>query len=238
MVRIEPDANDVIVMRLNESSGATTHINTGTAGSAADFVNYGNPISGVAGPLGNAMYMPGNIISSNHDGIKGGNTIEVTPNISVSAWVCVRRFSGFGSIFNKQYSVNVWSNPFLSIGWYINNSNDGRWTPNMATAGQYRFFTTSSTYLLPQGKWCHIGETWNGTTLTAYFNGSVHGTLTPGGGAIDYGGTDGPWFAGAVPDTGTTEGGTLMIQDIRVANVVRPQSYFANIYYNGLFVNG
>ena len=239
MARIPPDANDVIVIRLAETLGTTLHPNTGTAGSAADFTDYGNPISGVVGPLGNAVYMPGNIISSNHDGVKGGNSVEITPNVSVSAWIFIRRFSGgFSSIFNKQYSTGVWSNPFLSIGWYINNSTDGRWTPNMCTAGTYRFFTTGSNLPLPQGKWCHIGETWNGTTLTAYLNGTSIGTLTPGGGAIDYGGTDGPWFAGSVPDTGTTESPTYMIQDIRVANVVRPQSYFSNIYYNGLYVNG
>ena len=59
-------------------------------------------------------------------------------------------------------------------------------------------------------------------------------------GAIDYGtaGNRGQWYVGGIPGTTTNQDSPIIVQDIRVANVARPQSYFQNIYYNGMFVNG
>lgn len=232
MPRILPDSNDVIVHYLNDNG--PTHINLGSAGSEADFTDYGNPIPGVPGLLGNAYYIPGNVISPNHDGTGGANNTLVTPNVTVSAWIFVRRYvSGFGSIFTKQYFNAGWSGPFLSIGLYINSSADGRWIAYVTTGGVLRTLNISFNYVIPQSRWCHVGETWDGTTLRAYLNGTEVGTLVPGGGAIDYNGSNGKWFAGAIPDTGSLDSYPLMVQDVRVADVVRPQSYFADVYYNG-----
>ena len=242
MGRIAPDSNDVLVYPLNESVGGT-RINYGTAGTAGNLTDYGSPLSGVPSKLEidgdfKGMYTPGSIISPNKDGASGANSILITPNISVSCWVFIRKYSGYGQIISKQYTDGAWSSPFLSIGLYVNNSNDGRWIAYVTTSGTLRTLLMGTNYIIPQNSWAHVGCTWNGTTLTAYLNGTATGTLVPGGGGIDYGTVPGDWFIGSVPDTGTLDSPSMIIQDLRVANVVRPQSYFQNIYKNGILNSG
>lgn len=239
MARIEPDANDVFVINFDGTNG--TQLNTGTLGSAGNFTDYGNPVPGAQGLFNRAMYVPGSYISSDHDGSGGANEILVTPNISMSGWVFNRRQPNFfPEIWNKQYFLNGWSAPFLTFGVQMDNTSDGRWSFYVTTGGTLRQLAMLSNSPIPQGKWCHIGGTWNGTTLVAYLNGTQVGTLTPGGGAIDYGtaGNRGQWYSGAIPGSSTVQGGSIIVQDLRIANIARPQSYFANIYYNGLYVNG
>lgn len=239
MARVAPDANDVFVLLLDDGPG--THINTGTIGSAGNFTDYGNPISGVQGLFGDAMYMPSSYISPNHDGTGGANDVLVTPNVSLSGWVFVRRQPNyFPEIFNKQYFLNGWSPPYLSFGIQMDSGSNGSWTYYITTSGTLKSVSMGASLPMPQGKWCHVGGTWDGTTLRAYLNGTLVGTTVPGGGAIDYGtaGNRGQWYTGAVPGSSTVQGPPILVQDIRIANVTRPQSYFANIYYNGLYVNG
>lgn len=239
MPRIAPDANDVIVVRLGDAAG--THLNTGTAGATGNWVDYGNPISGAQGLFGDAMYIPSSYISSNHDGAGGGNDILVTPNVSMSGWVFVRRQPNFfGEVFNKQYFLNGWSSPFLSFGIQMDNGSNGGWTFYVTIAGVLRSVSmtvgsNTGNFYMPQGRWCHVGGTWNGSTLIAYLNGSVANSTSAFSGTIDYGtaGNRGQWYCGAVPGSSTIQAAPAIIADVRVANVVRPQSYFANIWYNG-----
>lgn len=234
MPRIDPDANDVLVLFLNDGPG--THVNTGTAGTSVNWTDYGNPISGVSGLLGDAMYMPSQYISSNHDGAGGSNDTLITPSISLSGWVFLRKYTNyFAEVFNKQYAVNSWSSPFLTFGFQLESSNDGRITLFITFNGILQTgLTTPGSYVMPQGRWCHLGGTFDGTTLKMYINGVL---VTSGAytGTPDYnvGGSRGQWYTGSVPGSGTNQGAPIMVQDIRVANIARPQSYFANIYYNG-----
>ncbi len=239
MARIAPDANDVFVIMFDESS--TTNVNTGTAGSAGNFTHYGQPIPSVRGLFGDALYIPSSFISPNHDGSGGANDILVTPNVSMSGWVFVRRGPNFfGEIWNKQYYLDGWSSPFLSFGIQMDNNSDGQWTFYITTSGTLKSIAMDSNLVMPIGKWCHVGGTWDGTTLRVYLNGTLVGTSVPGGGAIDYNNSSsrGKWYAGAVPGSSTVQAGPVIVQDLRIADVTRPQSYFANIYYNGLYVNG
>jgi hypothetical protein len=244
MARIAPDANDLFVIKFDDTG--TTHVNSGTLGAAGNFLEYGNPISGAQGLLGNALYIPSSFISPNHDGAGGANDVLVTPNISMSGWVYVRRQPNFfAEVWNKQYFLNGWSTPFLSFGIQMDNGSNGGWTFYITTAGTLRSISMTDSVnqghnVMPQGRWCHVGGTWDGTTLLVYLNGSQVNSLVPGGGAIDYGtaGNRGQWYSGAIPGSSTIQGGPVIVQDLRIANVVRPQSYFANIYFNGMFVNG
>jgi len=233
MARVDPDANDVLVLFLNDGPG--THTNTGTAASA-DWTDYGNPISGAQGLLGDCIYIPSSYISSNHDGAGGDNDVLVTPNISLSGWVFLRRYTNyFAEIFNKQYFLNGLSSPFLTFGFQLLNTSDGQLDLYITLNGTLQFVRTPSTNnYLPVGRWCHIGGTWDGTTLRMYINGGLV-VSSNFSGTIDYGtlGNRGQWYVGCVPGSSTVQGSPVMVQDIRVANVVRPQSYFANIYHNG-----
>src|SRR5574337_599978 len=240
MARVAPDSNDVFVMLLNDGPG--THLNAGSAGSAGNWVDYGNPISGVSGIISDAMYIPGSYLTSNLDGAGGANDILITPNVSISGWVHQRRFTNFfGELFNKQYFLNGWSTPFLTFGFQMDNTTDGRFKAYITTvsSGNPHSTAAGTNFPLPYGKWAHIGSTWDGTNLTLYMNDSLVSSAAFTG-AIDYNtvGTRGQWYVGAIPGAGTNQTTGAMFNDIRIANVVRPQSYFANIYYQGMFVNG
>jgi len=247
MPRIAPDGYDVLVLPLNDGPG--THVNYGTSGTPGNWTDYGNPVSGVQGLLGDAVYIPSTYLTTVHDGCGGGNDILVTPNISLSGWVYMRKILDGNSayafeIFNKQYFLNAWSNPFITFGIQLEalaSGPSGGWTFYMTVAGILRSVTMgdgnlTGKNLINWGRWCHVGGTWDGTTLIAYLNGSMVGSSSAFPGTIDYGtaGNRGQWYTGAVPGSNpTNQNPAILVQDIRVANIVRPQSYFANIYYNG-----
>lgn len=241
MSRIEPDANDVLVIQLNESAGATKHANTGTAGSSGDFTVYGSPISGVSGPLGNSIYIPSAYLVNARNGSGGGNDVLVTPNISLSGWVFVRRATNYpAEIFNKQYFLNGWSNPFLTFGFQTHSTSNGQCDLYITLNGTLQAAVrTPTSHVLPVGRWCHIGGTWDGSTVRFYINGTLSVSANFSG-TIDYGtaGNRGQWYVGGIPGTTTNQDGPIIVQDIRVANIARPQSYFQDVYYNGMFTNG
>lgn len=238
MVRIAPDSNDVFVLALDDGPG--THVNTGTFGTSGNWTDYGNPISNVSGVVGKAIYIPGSFTSPNHDGAGGANDIPVTPNISMSGWVNIRRSPNFfAEIFNKQYFLNNWVNPFLTFGIQMQNTSDGQWQFYITLNGTLQVISSGSNNVIAPGRWYHVGGTWDGATLTQYMNGSVIAS-SQFAGTIDYGtaGNRGQWYTGCIPGSSTIQGAPAIVQDIRVANIARPQSYFANIYFNGIYFNG
>jgi concanavalin A-like lectin/glucanase superfamily protein len=238
MARIAPDANDVLVYLLND--GPTTFANTGTAGASANWTSYGTPVSGAQGLFGPALYTAGQPTTSNVDGAGGANDLLVTPNLSLSGWVFIKRYSSTPlELFEKQYRLNNWTSPFLTFGFQMTNSADGRCDLFITLNGTLQSVNTGTPYLIQQGKWTHIGGTWDGSTLRFYVNGSLANSAGFSG-TIDYNtlGSRGAWFVAGITGTSTNQTGSAIFQDIRVANVVRPASYFANIYYNGIFVNG
>lgn len=245
MVRVAPDANDVLVYLLND--GPTTFVNTGTQGSSANWTLNGNAISGAQGPFGvgsTCLYVAGTPVINEIDGAGGANDVLITPNISLSGWVLVKRYSSSPlELFNKQYRLNGWSSPFLTFGFQMTNTNDGRCdlfvTLGSQGSGTLQSVNSGTNYLIQQGKWTHIGGTWDGTTLKFYVNGSL-ASSSGFSGTIDYNnpGSRGQWYCGGIPGTTVNQTGCALFSDIRVANIARPASYFANIYYNTLFVNG
>ena len=238
MARIAPDANDVLVHFLNDTAG--THVNAGTAGSAGNFTDYGSPIFGATGVLGDAVYMPSSYLVNARNGTGGANDVLVTPNVSLSGWVFMRRATNYpAELFNKQYYLNGWAGPFLTFGFQTHSTNDGQCDLYIVLNGTLQFVRTPAAFPMPIGKWSHIGGTWDGTTLRFYVNGSLS-VSSNFSGVIDYNSTSsrGQWYTGGIPGTSNNQDPPAIIQDIRVANIARPQSYFANIYNNGLYVNG
>lgn len=236
MPRIAPDGYDIIVQLLNDAG--PVHTNAGTAGTSGDFTDFGSPVSLAQGLFDNALYIPGTDLSPNIDGTGGGNDVLATPNISLSGWVFLRRpVTTNLEIFIKQYFLNGWTTPYITFGIQMDVTNNG-WTLFLTTGGTYHTLilatgNNQSWHVIPQGRWCHIGGTWDGTNLTAYLNGYAAGTTTYTG-TIDYNtlGNRGKWFTGGIPGYAAAAA-PIIVQDIRVANITRPASYFANIYYNG-----
>lgn len=239
MVRIAPDGNDVMVLQLNEAG--PTRVNTGTLGSSANWTDYGSPVSNAQGLLGDAIYIPSAFLVNARNGSGGANDVLVTPNISLSGWVFIRRGPSYaGEIFNKQYFLNGWSSPFLTFGFQTNSTGDGQCDLYITLGGVLQTqVRTPAAFPMPIYKWTHIGGTWDGTTVRFYVNGSLAASSNFSG-TIDYGsaGNRGQWYVGGIPGTSTNADGVVIVQDIRVANITRPQSYFANIYYSGMYVNG
>jgi hypothetical protein len=235
MPRIAPDGYDVLVLPLNDGPG--THVNYGAAGTGGNWTDYGSPISGAQGLLGDAIYIPGSIlISSVRNGAGGANDVTASPNTSLSGWVFMRKYpSVAGEIFNKQYAANSWSPPYLTFGFQMHTTLDGQVDLYITIGGALQtVLRTPAGYILPVGRWSHIGGTWNGTTMKMYINGSLVTSSTPVG-VIDFGtfGSRGKWYTGGIPGTSVNAESSIIVQDIRVANIERSQSYFADIYYNG-----
>ena len=238
MVRVLPDGNDAMVLQLDETGPARP--NKGTLGSSADWTDYGFPVSGAQGLLGNAMYIPSTYLVNVRNGSGGANDILITPNVSISGWILLRRNTNyFAEVFNKQYFLNGWSSPFLTFGFQMQNTNDGSIEMYITLNGTLQVIRSGAAFPIPAGRWSHIGGTWDGSTLRLYINGTLV-VSSAFSGSIDYGtlGNRGQWYVGGIPGTGTNQDSPIIVQDIRIANVTRPQSYFANIYYNGIFVNG
>lgn len=240
MARIAPDGNDVMVFLLNESGGTRT--NAGTLGSSANWTDYGVPVSNAQGIINNdAMYIPSAYLVNARNGSGGANDVLITPNVSLSGWIFMRRGTNYpAEIFNKQYFLNGWSTPFLTFGFQTHTTSDGQCDLYITLDGVLQTaLRTPASYPIPLSRWSHIGGTWDGTTLKFYINGAL-ATSANYTGVIDYGsaGNRGQWYVGGIPGTGTNQDSPIIVQDIRIANVVRPQSYFQNIYYNGAFING
>ena len=239
MARITPDGNDVMVFLLNESGGTRT--NAGTLGSSANWTDFGFPVSNAQGIINNdAMYIPSAYLVNARNGSGGANDVLITPNVSISGWILLRRNTNyFAEVFNKQYFLNGWSTPFLTFGFQMQNTSDGSIEMYVTLDGTLQVVRSGAAFPVPVGKWAHIGGTWDGSTLKSYINGILVAS-SPFTGTIDYGtaGNRGQWYVGGIPGTGTNADSPIIVQDIRIANVTRPLSYFQNIYYNGMFVNG
>lgn len=239
MPRILPDANDVLVLTLSE--GTSTHPNAGAAGSSGDWAEYGSPVNNATGLISinnskKAIYIPGSIlISSVRNGAGGANDTLASPNISLSGWVFMRKYPTVaGEIFNKQYALNSWSAPFLTFGFQMHTTQDGQIDLYITSGGALQsVLRAPSNYGLPVGSWCHLGGTWDGTTMKMYINGSL-ATSANYTATIDFGTANrGQWYVGGIPGTSVNQESSIIVQDIRVANIARPQSYFADIYFNG-----
>lgn len=238
MPRIAPDANDIIVIPFTETT--STRPNLGTAGAQADFTDYGSPVScqGLISVNSStkALYIPSTYLVNARNGSGGGANTLATPNVSLSGWVYLRKYTNYsGVVFNKQYFANGWSNPWLTFGFQFTAANNGELDLYITFGGVLQSaLRTPNRYFFPVGRWCHLGGTFDGTTMNMYINGSLAATGTYSG-TPDYGteGNRGLWYAGGIPGTSNNQDSPIIVQDIRVANIARPQSYFANIYYNG-----
>lgn len=239
MARVAPDSNDVMVIALSEAG--PTRTNTGTAGTAGNWTDYGHPFTGVQGLYSDAMYIPSSYLVNAADGSGGANDILVTPNVSLSGWIYVRRYTNYaGEIFNKQYFLNAWNNPWLTFGFQFNTSNDGQCDLYITIGGTLQsVLRTPAQWPIPARVWTHIGGTWNGTTMKFYINGTLV-TSANYTGTIDYNSSSarGQWYVGGIPGNPANQTSPIIVQDIRIANIERPQSYFANIYNKGMYVNG
>lgn len=253
MPRVAPDNNDVIVWLLNESG--TPFVNsspsTFSRGAAANLtIQVGTVVTGQESlfqqscpyfpSFGN--YPPGASATHNRLETAGGLAQDVPSPLSISAWVKVRSYvnlgDNFGFMLMKRYlNDGSWNSPYVAMDWTMWNSADGTWRAGCTVAGNRNDLLVNATnYPMPLGVWSHVGWTYDGVILLVYLNGVLAASVSPTGapGQLDNSG-HGPWAIGAAPESdGNKQEGAYSICDVRIANTIRPQSYFENIYRQGV----
>lgn len=182
----------------------------------------------------------------------GANTFTPLAPLTVSCWINLRSYtSTFVQHFiTKEYrdpnlSGNSWTTPFNAIDINCTTTNGGQdWGAGISTSSSGGVGFTVTDFPIPLGTWSHVGFTWDGSNIRVYINGcqcisSGNPTVnTVACNTVSYtDGTNGfgPWKIGAVTSTGSSnkEEANYQIQDVRIANVVRPLSYFQRIYQAG-----
>jgi len=245
--RIAPDASDKLVYVCDEAPNSAMIKNSGTFGAPVDLVTKQvsglYPINGSPGLFGGAL----DITSAAVNGYETGNPTVALPTaynipvpITVSGWILVRYFpTTAASPFAKAYRPSgTWSNPFITFHWMVvlttGGTNSNNWDMRLTIAGGLNIYAASRR--LNHNTWHHVGWTWDGATLRIYQDGDQIRQDSVAG-ALDYG-TSGPYMIGADPPAPGGDQGPYLIQDVRVANVVRPASYFRQVYQKGVLQFG
>lgn len=260
MPRIAPDLFDQLVWTLTEQSGPYRNTGQLTPNDPSTDLTIVNSITrtGTGIFTTNCVQLPGNSnvppgSSATRNNIIGANTITIAPPITVSLWVNLRsyRTDQNQTLFAKEYrnpslSGNSWVTPFntFMIGTATTNGG-GDWFVAHATNSSTQVVFTVIDFPLPYQNWAHIGFTHDGSNVRCYLNGcqmiyysgstQLSTLATTGLSYTDGTNGFGPWRVGAIQSTGSgsKEEGNCQVADIRVANVVRPLSYFKKIYAAG-----
>lgn len=220
-----PDSNDRIVWKLDES--ASPFLNTGSLGTA-NLTGTGSYSPGQAGKWGNCVRFP-NSASYLSSAAGVGDSI-FSGAVTLSCWVYLVGWGGtWASIFYKTYYPSSWLTSFASIGFQMANTFDGSWVAKMTfpTNQDRGVLLSAPAHRLTLGAWHHIGITVDGTNRKVFLNGQVIFS-TPETQYIDVS-QGGLWRMGYEPLCGGQDFDGY-IDDARVANVARPESWFKDIY--------
>lgn len=256
--RVDPDNNDIVVWKLDElttpfvnsstSPSAPTHAVSDLTSKSGNTLLLQQPSPFAASGTNSAVLFAGTDTGSPRNFISGANGFQPQPPITVSAWIYLRTYdnTGFTQHFvNKQTNTGTWSGTSFDSIVIQNeryNSQPQRFDFSLSnnSSNQGGNAVVPVEFAIPLWTWSHIGLTYDGTTVQSFINGNQVGSgVASPGGNIYYGTTPGPWFFGAIPSgSGDPEEGSFSICDVRIANVVRTQSYFQNIYQNAILNAG
>ncbi len=251
-VRVAPDNNDIVVWKLDDAG--TPFVNSSTSSNAISHaVSDLTTLSGTvllqqpslfaASGTNSCIVLTGNQATSPRNYVGGANGVQPQPPVTFSCWIYLRTYNSSNltqHFAQKQKTTNVWSGSSFAT---INTIQNRQYTslPNQFdmgfsnnSAGNGGNTVLPGDFNIPLNMWCHVGWSYDGTTQLCYVNGNYAGTSTASPtGNFDYtsGGNPGPWFFGAIPGgSGSPEEFSGAICDYRIANVIRPLSYFQNIY--------
>jgi len=254
MPRVAPDSNDTVVWKFDDAgapflnTGTTSGSNNLTTLSSNTHLGMTNPRLQAQGPFGEGSYAVD--FAGSQGGprayIAGANDFQPQPPISISGWVYIYQYEASFTQhwFQKQHTIGVWSGSTFQTIWFQNRIYAGQAEQvdfglyTAAPGGESNGTSTDITRRIHVGTWNHFGHTFDGNNTVFYLNGDVWATTTLGGAprAIVYDATasSGPWFVGGIPSgSGAVEEPYCKLADWRIADVVRPKSYFENIYRQG-----
>lgn len=225
--RTAPDSNSIIVWALNEST--SPFANSGTGATLNAISTYGTPVPNVMGIFDKA-------VDFNAAGLITADTsVGESNTLTVSCWVNLRSLTANVDIIDKKYQTgSTWSLPYTAIAIGILDT-AGTWFCNTTIGGSSVSTTIGGRYPLYAHQWIHLAFTYNAAThtLKAYFNGELAATdSSRSAGSINFGG-HGPYQIGAVTSQ-SSQGIDGRIADIRIENIVRPDSYFSTLYQTAI----
>lgn len=239
--RVDTDSSDQIVWAFDELPGETTVVNSGVA-SSSDLTMPDSTRTGHPGVFERAGYFP-----NSNSGIGEGPTSTEPSDVTVSAWVYpyASPQDNYAKVVYKQANTgSTWSSPYVAFALQYNSTGT---TPecSVAVGGNLKCLP-GLPYSLGPYQWHHYGCTYDGTTLRMYvdgveaasglydWGGSSCSSTPHGGGEPDYD-DHGPWRLGNSPEAEYYAG---LIDDVRIANVVRPGSWFAEVFSRGIRAAG
>lgn len=258
MPRTAPDIFDQIVWPLTETSGPYRNVGQFLPNnSLTDLTVTNTVIRTGSGVFGNCIQLPSTSnfptgSSATRNYVAGAQTYNPSPPLTISCWIYLRSYttSNNSTFIGKEYRdsgiTSSWATPFQAINITTLTSNGGGdWMVQVATSASTNVALTVTDFVIPFGVWSHIGITHDGTAIRAYLNGcqciyysgatQLNSTAAS---TISY--TDGTngfgfWRIGAITATGSSnkEEPSANIQDVRIANVARPLSYFKRVYSAG-----
>ncbi len=259
MPRIVPDLFDQIVWPLTETSGAYRNVGVLSPNDTTTDLTVTNTITRTGnGIFGNCPQFPATSnfpsgSNSTRNYAAGAKTITIAPPLTLSCWVYLRQFTTaaaqniIGKEFRDSSITSSWTTPFYAISIDVLTSNGGGdWFITVANTVSTRATLSITDFPIPLGVWSHIGMTHDGSAIRAYLNGcqciyysgatqlnsTASSTIVYTDGSNGFGN----WKIGAITHTGSANKEEPManIQDVRIANIARPLSYFKHIYNVGV----
>jgi len=254
-IRVAPDGYDIIVWKFDEA--ASPFENSSTTGTytavnsrlslITGFITCQQP--GPFAPFGtnSALRFFGQNNATgplSYNSVRGAVTVEPQPPVTFSGWYFVRSYAPTAidnPLFQKMNTPNIGPNDgggVNRISFYnlINATSTFIISPIAGSAS----ITLAQVLSFPLGTWFHMGMTYDGTLLKVYINGNLVGSVTNGSGPsnINYG-SHGQWSFGSYPSGSSNPAEPAMsVCDFRISNIIRPQSYFQNIYRLGATTSG
>lgn len=226
-VRIPPDGYDVLVWTLSENS---SFANTGSASGISNLSVLGTVNTSRVGLFGNAPEFP----SSGQNSIHGASTYgsAIGNNLTISCWFNAESVNTGTTqyLVFKGYNTS-WSGAFgIGLGLTFNN-NTIAYDLSIGGADVGLNLTVGKIFT---GIWYHVGMTYDGANVKIYLNGDLISSVAQTGN-IDWGSNNQDWAIGNNHIPATANRPFIgKIDDVRIANIARPASYFQSVYQLGI----
>jgi hypothetical protein len=165
---------------------------------------------------------------------KGAAAAEPTNNaMTLSCWVLPRTLTGTQQIVYKAYRIaDGWTSPYESIAIVYGYPTGSTINAYISSGGSGYSAAANVRDTIMNGKWSHVGMTYDGSNIRLWHDG-LNVATTARSGTIDYG-TSGYWAIGSVWATGFNQTFQGRIADVRVYSNVKTDAWWTNEYRQGL----
>lgn len=228
--RMDIADDDIIVWRLNELSGNFI-LNYGSSGSAGHITGSSQLVYGRAGAYDVAVDFRG----YNTPTYASGSSIRPKDfDINVSAWIHPYQFMS-GVVVMKNLTTGNYD-PLSPIILGVTGSYGSPFVQLRTTVSTSNLTVIDFSRSLAVYAWNHFGFSLSGSGTSMvgrfYVNGDFVRSMVLTG-ALDYGSGSGWWAVGGLPIAGA-EAGDYKLNEIRVANSVRTDQWWRDVYIRGM----